>query len=247
MEFYDVNYSDFYVAVYHLNSPKFPSKYTSLVKLNSSEKYYAIPKDYATNLIEAAKKYSDVSSEDRDEINSVATLPSVESAVGIADENNNLKTELIEGTDYILISKRNKEMIDKLYGYLTDPSNLAISPSLPKVYIHKGENGIEKEIVPVSIDLSISIRTVNNTTIPINKQLTLSRYTTTQQTEQKIRKIIDAEQIESIPGHVDVTLMDGDNEITLESSLNTLLSNTQQNPKLNAVAVEKKTHIYSEM
>ncbi|KAL7712531.1 Ubiquitin carboxyl-terminal hydrolase [Entamoeba marina] len=247
MEFYDVNYSDFYAAIHHLNSPKFPSKYTSLVNLNSSEKYYAIPKDYATSLIEAAKKYFDVASEDRDEINSVATLPSVESAVGIADENNNLKTELIEGTDYILISKRNKEMIDKLYGYLTDPSNLAISPSLPKVYIHKGENGIEKETVPVSIDLSISIKTVNDTTIPINKQLTLSRYTTTQQTEQKIRKIIDAEQIESITGFVDITLMDGDNEITLESSLNTLLSSTQQNPKLTAVVVEKKTQIYSEM
>ncbi|KAL7720553.1 Ubiquitin carboxyl-terminal hydrolase [Entamoeba marina] len=237
-----MNDYDFRLAIDHLkNTSKFPCNYISKLNLNTTKKFFAVPKDYVIKIYEVVLKLAKVNSSDREDFIAAATLPDIKSAVGIGDENNYLKPELEEGVDYFLISKHNKEMIETLYGYLTD---LTDSPSLPIVYIHKEEDIIEKEMVPASLKIKVTVKDDDDDddiTSTFSKLTRLPRLLTVSQAKKKIKNIID-DDINFKTYQIALT-KDGD-EVDDDTILSSLIVNVESNFKINVVVTEMKMTSY---
>ncbi|GAB1222291.1 hypothetical protein ENUP19_0100G0040 [Entamoeba nuttalli] len=150
MNWYNTNpFTDFYVAITHLkNENKFPTNYMNTIQDGKTKKYFAVPITFVKNIHDAAVAYSSFNEEDKQEIEKLYKLPTIDTALGLSDENGYLKGEVKENIDYLLISKKNKKMIKTIYGFFDEDIKF---PKLPKVYIYKTQEYIIKESIPIHL------------------------------------------------------------------------------------------------
>ncbi|EDR29290.1 ubiquitin carboxyl-terminal hydrolase, putative [Entamoeba dispar SAW760] len=239
MNLYSTNpFTEFYVAISHLQKEgKFPSNYMDEIQDGTTKKYFAVPVPFVKSIHDAAVAYSSFHEEDKIEIEKLYKLPKLDTIMGLSDENGYLKGEIKEGIDYLLISKKNKKMIKRLYGFFDED---IIFPKLPKVYIYKTQKYVIKESIPIHLTITLHFIGINQTESIIERTKEVYKNITISKAIKNLQKEFQND-IKFINYEVKVMKNEEEEVENLENIVSTIIINSNELNKVNIQIIEKQT------